>query len=80
MLLPVWSASFDYRGKTYRYVINGRNGTIQDERPYSFIKIGIAVFLAIVTAIALFYVMETNGVFSNMNSGSFNSANFQFTF
>ncbi len=82
VLLPVWSAAFDYRGKTYRYVINGRNGTIQGERPYSYIKIALAVFTAIITAIALVYVMESNGVFENMNlnSSGFNNSNFQFEF
>ena len=75
-------AAFDYRGKTYRYVINGRNGTIQGERPYSFIKIGFAVLFAVVTAIALLYVMQANGVFENMNLNSegFNNSNFQFQF
>ena len=80
VLLPVWSAAFDYRGKTYRYVINGRNGTIQGERPYSYIKIGIAVFFAIVTAIALLYVMQVNGVFDNINNTHFSSPSLQFNF
>ncbi len=34
LLLPVWSAAFKYRRKTYRFVINDRNGQIQGERPY----------------------------------------------
>ena len=80
VLLPVWSAAFEYRGKTYRYVINGRNGTIQGERPYSFIKIGLAVITAIAAALALLYVMETNGVFDNMNSGGFQMAPIEFRF
>ncbi len=81
VLLPVWSAAFEYRGKTYRYVINGRNGTIQGERPYSFIKIGLAVITAIAVALALLYVMETNGVFENMNQGGgFQMAPIEFRF
>jgi len=62
LLLPVWSAAFKYRGKTYRYVINGRNGKIQGERPYSFVKIAFAVIAIIACAIALLYVMETQGM------------------
>jgi len=80
VLLPVWSAAFEYRGKTYRYVINGRNGTIQGERPYSYIKIGIAVFFALVTAIALIYVMNENGVFDDMQFQDFNQHNFDIRF
>jgi len=80
LLLPVWSAAFDYRGKTYRYVINGRNGKIQGERPYSFIKIALAVLVTLAFAIALLYVMQANGVFDNINSGGFNTPTFRFDF
>ena len=72
VLLPVWSAAFEYRGKTYRYVINGRNGTIQGERPYSFIKIGFAVLTAIAFMLAFLFLMETQGVF-NQQSNSYNN-------
>jgi len=63
VLLPVWSAAFNYHGKTYRYVINGRNGTIQGERPYSFIKIAIAVVAAIAVMLLFLFVVESNGGF-----------------
>ncbi len=64
VLLPVWSAAFKYRGKTYRYVINGRNGTIQGERPYSWVKITFAVIISIVVLLAVLYGMETQGAFN----------------
>lgn len=63
VLLPVWSAAFKYHRKTYRYVINARNGTIQGERPYSFIKIAIAVIGAIALMLAILFVMESQGQF-----------------
>ena len=79
VLLPVWSAAFDYRGKTYRYVINGRNGTIQGERPYSYIKIALAVITFIAVMIALLYAMQVTGVFDDLaNGNSFQSAPMQF--
>ncbi len=59
ILLPVWSAAFKYRGKTFRYVINGRNGTIQGERPYSFVKIALAVLAAIIILIGLSTQIDT---------------------
>ena len=43
VLLPVWMAAYKYRGKTYRFVVNGRTGTVQGERPFSFWKIFFAV-------------------------------------
>jgi DNA-directed RNA polymerase subunit M/transcription elongation factor TFIIS len=70
VLLPVWSAAFKYRNKTYRYVINGRNGTIQGERPYSFIKIGLAVLAGAIAVFGLLFAMDQQGAF---NQSSYNS-------
>ena len=44
-LFPVWSASFRYGGKEYRYLINGFNGRVSGERPYSYIKIATAILV-----------------------------------
>jgi hypothetical protein len=46
ILLPVWVAAYRYGGKPYRFVVNGQTGKVQGERPYSAIKIAIAVILA----------------------------------
>ena len=65
VLLPVWSAAFEYRGKTYRYVINARNGAIQGERPYSAIKIALAAIAAVALVGGLFFLMQqSQGQFS----------------
>ena len=50
VLLPVWLAAYKYRGKTYRFVVNGRTGRVQGERPYSRWKIAFAILLALVVA------------------------------
>ena len=50
ILLPVWLAAYKYRGRTYRFVVNGRTGRVQGERPYSAIKITIAVILGAIAA------------------------------
>jgi len=50
VLLPVWMAAYKYRGKSYRFVVNGRTGRVQGERPYSAIKIAIAVVLGLIVA------------------------------
>ncbi len=47
VLLPVWMAAYKYRGKTYRFVINGQSGRVQGERPYSSWKIAGAVLLGL---------------------------------
>lgn len=48
VLLPVWLAAYKYRGKTYRFVVNGQSGRVQGERPYSAWKIAIAVLMGLI--------------------------------
>jgi len=43
VLLPLWTAAFRFRGKTYRFVVNGRTGKVHGERPWSVVKITAAV-------------------------------------
>jgi ribosomal protein S27E len=58
ILLPVWLAAYRYRGKPYRFVVNGQTGKVQGERPWSAIKIAIAVILAIIIGAAVLYGLE----------------------
>lgn len=60
ILLPVWLAAYKYRGKTYRFVVNGRTGRVQGERPYSAIKIAIAVVLGLIVAGIVGYFIAQN--------------------
>lgn len=60
ILLPVWLAAYKYRGDTYRFVVNGQTGRVQGERPYSAIKIAIAVIVGVIVAAAVGYVMAMN--------------------
>lgn len=76
ILLPVWSAAFKYRGKTYRYVINGRNGTIQGERPYSYIKIGLAAIATIAVTLALLYGLDSQGLLTGLGNAIFSQIPF----
>lgn len=60
ILLPVWLAAYKYRGKTYRFVVNGRSGRVQGERPWSAIKIAIAVVLGLIVAAGIGYLAAMN--------------------
>lgn len=57
VLLPVWLAAYRYRGETYRFVVNGRTGRVQGERPYSAWKIAFALALGAIVAGGLGYVI-----------------------
>jgi hypothetical protein len=63
ILLPVWLAAYKYRGQTYRFVVNGRTGKVQGERPYSAAKIAFAVIAGalIAAAIGYLYALENHG-------------------
>jgi hypothetical protein len=51
ILLPVWLASYRYRDKTYRVLVNGQTGHVLGDRPYSWAKI-LALVLTILAVIA----------------------------
>jgi ribosomal protein S27E len=55
VLLPVWLAAYRYNGRTYRFVVNGRSGAVQGERPWSVWKILLAVTLGLLVAVAIGY-------------------------
>ncbi len=59
ILLPVWLAAYKYRGKTYRFVVNGRTGRVQGERPYSFWKIFFAVLTVAILAGIIGYLIAS---------------------
>jgi DNA-directed RNA polymerase subunit RPC12/RpoP len=42
-LLPVWLLAYAYRGKTYQVFINAATGEVQGERPWSPVKIVLAI-------------------------------------
>lgn len=55
ILLPIWISAYTYKDKIYRFLINGRTGEVQGERPYSWIKITLAGLL--VAAIIISIIM-----------------------
>jgi predicted RNA-binding Zn-ribbon protein involved in translation (DUF1610 family) len=59
VLLPLWSSAFGYNGKTYNYAINGETGKVSGSRPYSAVKIALAV-LGFVAAVAAWYLLAQN--------------------
>lgn len=62
LLLPVWNAAYTYRGKPFRFMVNGQTGLVSGEAPRSPWKIGFFTLacLAVAAAIAWF-VMQQQG-------------------
>jgi DNA-directed RNA polymerase subunit RPC12/RpoP len=61
VLLPVWLAAYQYQKKTYRFVVNGRTGEVQGERPWSWLKIAGVVAGVIVAGIAVYLLVHGIG-------------------
>ena len=57
VLLPVWIASYLHGGKSWQVLINGCTGEVHGERPYSAVKIVVAVLaaLAVLSLLLLFF-------------------------
>ena len=56
ILLPIWLSIYNYKNKVYRFVVNARTGEVQGERPYSAIKIILAVLVALAILALLIYL------------------------
>ena len=56
ILLPIWTAHFNYNNKEYRFAINARTGVIKGERPYSKMKIILAI-LALLAILGTFFAL-----------------------
>ena len=50
VLLPVWMAAYLYGGRTYQVMVNAHTGQVVGERPYSKVKIALAVLAGLVVA------------------------------
>ncbi len=58
ILLPVWTAAYRFRGRSYRFVVNGQNGKVNGERPWSGWKIAAAVVFGAMLATAIFLGLQ----------------------
>lgn len=47
ILLPIWISAYTYKGKVYRYMINGQTGEVQGHAPISPIKVALTILGAL---------------------------------
>lgn len=50
ILLPVWISAYQYGGKQFQVVVNAQTGEVLGDRPYSKVKIALAVLGGILVA------------------------------
>lgn len=56
VLMPVWLVSYTYGRRNFQVLANGYTGAIAGERPYSWIKITLAVIAALVVIVAYLWL------------------------
>ncbi|GAB5403763.1 MAG: hypothetical protein Aurels2KO_19940 [Aureliella sp.] len=53
VLLPVYVLSYRYRGKQFRFLLNGTNGKVVGEKPWSSGRIAAIIFVVLAIAIGI---------------------------
>ncbi|MFO7618919.1 MAG: hypothetical protein R6W91_04620 [Thermoplasmata archaeon] len=60
ILLPVWIAAYEYKAKTYHFLVNGQTGEVQGFKPISWAKVALFVagVAAVVAGLAYFFYLS----------------------
>ncbi len=53
VLLPIWISSYKFKDKVFRFLVNGQTGEVQGERPYSALKIMMAILIVIIIIVVV---------------------------
>lgn len=60
VLLPMWSVTYTFRGKSYAVLVNGQSGRIVGHAPYSWVKILLLVLAIAGAAAAIAIVAQAS--------------------
>ncbi|MBI1191444.1 MAG: hypothetical protein GC200_12285 [Tepidisphaera sp.] len=60
LLLPVWISAYRFQGKVFHFLVNARTGEVQGERPWSAIKIALAVTFGVIVLLIAIYLTARN--------------------
>ena len=58
VLLPAWISAYRYSNKLYHFTVNACTGEVVGERPYSALKIALAVIAGIILIIMLVMALQ----------------------
>ena len=53
VLLPIWIATFSYKGKTLRLLVNGQTGLVGGDIPKDWVKINLLIGVVLVIALVI---------------------------
>ena len=61
LLLPLWISAFTYKGKLYRFMVNGQTARVGGKAPISPLRVALAVLLGIALIGLLYWYMYMGG-------------------
>ena len=61
LLLPVWMLAYRYNDEPHQVLVNAVTGRVTGERPYSWVKISLAVLAGLIVAAAIWFVTQGGG-------------------
>ena len=62
LLLPVWMLAYRYNDEPHQVLVNAVTGRVTGERPYSWVKISLAVIAGLIVAGLIWFFTEGGGV------------------
>ena len=62
LLLPVWMLAYRYRDEPHQVLVNAVTGRVTGERPYSWIKITLAVIAGLILFGLIWFLTQGGGV------------------
>ena len=60
VLVPLWLLTYVFRGTPFQVIVNGFTGKIAGEHPLSWVKIFFAGLAAVIVAIVVISVLDSN--------------------
>ncbi|MFD1257229.1 hypothetical protein ACFQ3S_10505 [Mucilaginibacter terrae] len=57
VMLPVWVSAYSYNNKVFQFTVNACTGEVIGKRPYSIIKIVLAIILVLILITAIFIII-----------------------
>ncbi|MFN3557315.1 MAG: hypothetical protein ACK4VN_15250 [Bacteroidales bacterium] len=57
LLLPVYVSAYRFKKKLYQFIVNGRTGEVQGERPWSIAKIATLVVAILLAALGIYLLV-----------------------
>ena len=61
LALPIWMLAVTYRQQPFQVAINGITGEVQGRRPWSAVKITLAVIAGLLLLALFFWLYQTFG-------------------